>query len=167
MKTTDTADLMRELLVDGKWRSDALTIIILCMEKSAPWLKGEANVGGVAWSPPRPLLKGEAKVKNVAWSPSKPWIDDLREAKYFELLRLGCRCVRESGNYSGVVTFGININFDIGALRGKERDRLIYELRTLDFMGLFNQPYRMYWLMGLASIYLYNLPHPVNLIENV
>ncbi|MSR78796.1 MAG: hypothetical protein EXS59_01475 [Candidatus Taylorbacteria bacterium] len=149
MKAIETADLLNYLLVDGKWRRDALSTIILCMEKHAPWLEGVANE------------------ESDVWSPSNPWIDDFREAKYIELLRLGCRCIRESEYDSGIVTFGINVDFDIGALRGAERRRLISELQELNFMEIFYRPYQMYYYLGFEPDLHYSLPHPEMLLRNV
>lgn len=136
MKTDEVEMLLRSLKADGLWRKDALFKIMLCMEADAPWLAGGTREGG------------------AVWGPENPWIDERREAKYFELLRLGCQCIREFKSQSGqdiadIVQFGLNVYYDILGLkmsgnntyRSAPLNRLLLAIRNAGLVPLFSPLY--------------------------
>lgn len=149
MNNTENTELIASLQVDGSWRKDALTRIIVLMEVCAPWLGGGSKGAGEIWSPPN------------------PWITESREVKYIELLRLGCRCIRELDNVVGIVQFGLNVSYDLAVLPRDERRRLVSELDSLDFMKLFYQSYRTHYFQGLESRVPANLLHPESLVSRI
>lgn len=132
MKTEEIDMWLRTLKSDGLWRKDALFNIMRCMEANAPWLVGGTRLNG------------------MAWSPENPWIDKSREARYFELLRLGCRCIREFKSQSGqdiagIVPFGLNVYCDVFGLRVSYSnillDWVLLEIRNVGLVSLFSPLY--------------------------
>ncbi|MDO8482870.1 MAG: hypothetical protein Q7S86_03570 [bacterium] len=143
-------ELKRTLQINGKWKKDAIFSIMLLMEACAPW-----------W-------KGITKTKEEGWCPENQWVNESREMEYVKLLRLGCKCVRESQGIAGVVQFGLNIVQDVVVLEEGARARLLREFKNSGVVDVWCGLYRGYHQMcnGLGAIPI-PLPHPDMLMRHI